>query len=349
MEVALARGAVAGERSSHAPLALEQRREAEAAGDRQHRAEVADHPDDALLELAEVEGAVAALREAALAAEQLAQQLGQVKLPPGEDAQVAVHRQQVVAGLEGRDDAGRDRLLADAGEPLGEPALAHQDQHLLLYHPGEQQRAVELAQLLGSQARDQGVGQSRGVFHLDSFSTVGSTQANGPGWRASTKRRRFDDGTRRCFGTRSPRWPTAEARRCGTRRRVRLVPPRGDPRHAPAEILAHVGDLFDWALCMARGEPVWRNSPPRPWPQRSRASTTGWPRLDAQLAAHAPLATSAELLFQGPVADALTHVGQITLLRRMAGSPVRGESYRTSRDHGGRRGPEQAPPRREFE
>lgn len=30
---------------------------------------------------------------------------------------------------------------------------------------------------------------------------------------------------------------------------------------------------------------------------------------------------------QPPVADALTHVGQIAMLRRMAGAPVRGENY----------------------
>ena len=68
------------------------RREREAVRHRQHRAEVADHPDDALLERAEVEGAVAALREAALAAEQLAEEPRQVEVAPGEDAEVAVHR-----------------------------------------------------------------------------------------------------------------------------------------------------------------------------------------------------------------------------------------------------------------
>jgi len=32
-------------------------------------------------------------------------------------------------------------------------------------------------------------------------------------------------------------------------------------------------------------------------------------------------------LFQGPVADALTHVGQLAMLRRMSGSPTRGENF----------------------
>ena len=154
VEVALARRAVAGERGGDAVLPAQLRGEGEAVGHRQHRPEVADHADDALLERAEVEGAIAALREAALAAEQLPKQLRQVEVAAGEDAEVAVHRQHVVAGLEGRHDAGRDRLLADAREPLRQPPLAQQDEHLLFDHPREEDRAVEVAQLLGHEALD---------------------------------------------------------------------------------------------------------------------------------------------------------------------------------------------------
>ena len=161
VEVALAGRAVPGEGGGHAPVALQLRGEGEAAGHRQHRAEVADHPHDALLERAEVEGAVAALGEAALAAEELAEQPRQVEVPPGEDAEVAVHREDVVVGLERGDDTGGDRLLADAGEPLREPALPEQDQHLLLDHAGQEHRAIEVPQLLGGEALDPGVGRGR--------------------------------------------------------------------------------------------------------------------------------------------------------------------------------------------
>jgi hypothetical protein len=54
-------------------------------------------------------------------------------------------------------------------------------------------------------------------------------------------------------------------------------------------------------------------------------------------------------MLQGPIADALTHVGQLTLLRRLAGSPVRGENYLRADIASGRVGPQQEPPRREFE
>ncbi|HLY15869.1 MAG TPA: hypothetical protein VKR61_01535, partial [Bryobacteraceae bacterium] len=71
--------------------------------------------------------------------------------------------------------------------------------------------------------------------------------------------------------------------------------------------------------------------------------------LDAFLASDAPLHESAEKLFQGPIADALTHVGQIAMLRRMAGGPIKGENYHRAQIAAGRVGPGQAPPRREFD
>ena len=73
-------------------------------------------------------------------------------------------------------------------------------------------------------------------------------------------------------------------------------------------------------------------------------------RLDARLASDAPLVGfSVPQLFQGPIADALTHVGQIAILRRMFGAPVRGENYLKAEIVVGRVGPEQTAPRREFE
>ena len=116
----------------------------------------------------------------------------------------------------------------------------------------------------------------------------------------------------------------------------------------PVQILAHLGDLLDWALSLARGQEAWRNSPPLAWQDEVSRFYDGLARLDAQLAAEEPKA-SVEQLFQGPIADALTHVGQLALLRRLAGSPVRGENYLRAAIVAGRVGLEQEPPRREFE
>jgi hypothetical protein len=117
----------------------------------------------------------------------------------------------------------------------------------------------------------------------------------------------------------------------------------------PVQILAHIGDLLDWALSLARGAEAWHNSPPRAWPDEVSRFFDALASLDAQLASQPLSKVSAEELFQGPIADALTHVGQLTLLRRLAGSPVRGENYRRAGIAAGRVGPEQDAPRREFD
>jgi hypothetical protein len=95
----------------------------------------------------------------------------------------------------------------------------------------------------------------------------------------------------------------------------------------PLQILAHMGDLFDWALSMASGNPRWQNSQPLPWPEEEKRFFASLGAFDAFLASADPLHAPIERLFQGPVADALTHVGQLAMLRRLAGSPTRGENF----------------------
>jgi hypothetical protein len=114
------------------------------------------------------------------------------------------------------------------------------------------------------------------------------------------------------------------------------------------EILAHVCDLFDWGTALARGEHSWRETKPQAWEADVARYFDALARFDAALAADLPLGSSAERLFQGPVADALTHIGQLALMRRLAGAPVRGENYFKAEIAAGRVGVEQAPPQREF-
>ncbi len=123
----------------------------------------------------------------------------------------------------------------------------------------------------------------------------------------------------------------------------------GATTRTPVQVLSHIGDLFDWALSMAKGNETWHDSEPLPWNAEVERFFAVMRAFDDYLAGEAPIATSAERLFQGPVADALTHVGQIALLRRMAGSPVRGENYSRADIVSGRVGPEQSHPRREFD
>jgi len=116
----------------------------------------------------------------------------------------------------------------------------------------------------------------------------------------------------------------------------------------PSEILAHVGDLFDWALSLARGAQTWKDSAPAVWDQEIDRFFASLGRFDAYLASDEPLGESPERLFQGPIADALTHVGQLTMLRRLHGAPIRSENYHKADIAAGRVGPDQAAPRREF-
>ena len=117
----------------------------------------------------------------------------------------------------------------------------------------------------------------------------------------------------------------------------------------PAEILAHIGDLLDWGVALADGKHVWHDSKPRAWNREVARFFAALKKLDKRLAARKPLGFSAERLFQGPVADALTHVGQIAMLRRMAGSPVRGENYFLAPIVSGRVGRKQPPAVRELD
>jgi hypothetical protein len=122
-----------------------------------------------------------------------------------------------------------------------------------------------------------------------------------------------------------------------------------DATRTPAEILAHIGDLLDWALSIARGQQTWRNSTPLPWDQETARFFAALDAFDSYLASANELGATEEKLFQGPVADALTHVGQIAMLRRIAAGPVKGENYYLAEIEAGRVGSDQRPPRREFD
>jgi hypothetical protein len=123
----------------------------------------------------------------------------------------------------------------------------------------------------------------------------------------------------------------------------------GDKTRTPAQILAHMGDLFDWAISIAEGKQAWHDSTPLPWNAEIDRFFAALKKFDDFLASGEPLHGATEGLFQGPVADALTHIGQIAMLRRLAGSPVKAENYNKAEIAAGRVGPEQSAPRREFE
>jgi hypothetical protein len=117
----------------------------------------------------------------------------------------------------------------------------------------------------------------------------------------------------------------------------------------PAQILAHIGDLLDWALSIAKGAEAWNNSEPLEWTEEIGRFHTALESFDNFLASDAELSGTCERLFQGAIADALTHVGQLTILRRMAGAPIKGENYSSAKIEAGRVGADQETPKREFD
>ena len=125
----------------------------------------------------------------------------------------------------------------------------------------------------------------------------------------------------------------------------------GATTKTPVEIVAHMGDLFDWALSMAKGEPRWNGATPQAWGEECARFFAALKAFDDKLASEEPIQYEITRLFQGPVADALTHTGQLAMLRRLHGAPMKGESYNRADIAAGRVGSEQTPaePRYEFD
>ena len=124
--------------------------------------------------------------------------------------------------------------------------------------------------------------------------------------------------------------------------------PDGSPRTA-AKILAHIGDLCDWALTQAKGAEAWNDSAPLEWDREVQRFFASIAAFDAFLASDAPLAATPEKIFQGAIADSLTHIGQLAMMRRLAGVKMKGENYSRADIHPGRVGADQTPPKREFD
>ena len=136
---------------------------------------------------------------------------------------------------------------------------------------------------------------------------------------------------------------------------LRDVPPSfatfscGESTRRPVQIVAHMADLMAWGVTIAQAEIKWHASGSDDWEREVARFFEGLRALDAALAADGPFKGSADKIIQGPLADALTHVGQLALLRGMDGVPVRPESYARAPIEAGRVGRDQAAPGYEFD
>jgi hypothetical protein len=109
----------------------------------------------------------------------------------------------------------------------------------------------------------------------------------------------------------------------------------------PVQILAHMGDLLEWALTAAAGKEHWHAARPSQWNQEKQRFFQSLQALDSFLASDETIHASIERLMQGPVVDALTHVGQLAMMRRLAGCPFRGENFYVAEIAVGRVGADQ--------
>ncbi len=123
----------------------------------------------------------------------------------------------------------------------------------------------------------------------------------------------------------------------------------GPSSKTPLEIVAHMGDLFDWGLTIVRGDPKWNSATPQDWDSECKRFFAALARFDEALGSTEPVHNELTRIFQGPVADALTHTGQLAMLRRLHGSPMKGESYTRADIVIGRVTSEQTPADPKFE
>ena len=122
----------------------------------------------------------------------------------------------------------------------------------------------------------------------------------------------------------------------------------GPTTRTPLEILAHIGDLLEVSARRLRGPTQWKEATPDTWERQVARFHAALASIDEALASDAPIEVALDRWYQGPFADSLTHVGQLAMLRRLAGARITGENYARAEIVAGRIGPDQTAPRREF-
>ena len=138
---------------------------------------------------------------------------------------------------------------------------------------------------------------------------------------------------------------------------IRGAPPEfahfkaGPTTRTPLEILAHIGDLLEISAARLRGPAQWKEVPPDTWEKQVARFHAALKSIDEALASDAPIDVDLRRWYQGPFADALTHVGQLTMLRRLSGAPMKGEAYYYAGIEAGQVGSDQPPadPKYEFD
>jgi len=118
----------------------------------------------------------------------------------------------------------------------------------------------------------------------------------------------------------------------------------GHQVRTPARLVRHMTGVLGYARTFLIGG----SYRPEPLPDLDAEATRFHAMLE-DLAQHLERGTplrgvSPEQMLQGPFADAMTHAGQLALLRRLAGSPVPPENFVLAAIDPGNLGPDQPEP-----
>jgi hypothetical protein len=121
----------------------------------------------------------------------------------------------------------------------------------------------------------------------------------------------------------------------------------GHQARTPGDLLRHMTSLMGYTQTQFRGG----SYPRRPEPLHSLDAESArfhamLEELGDLLDSQVPCQISTEQLLQGPLADAMTHVGQLAMLRRLAAAPVAPETFIFADVRADRLGPDQARPAR---
>jgi hypothetical protein len=115
----------------------------------------------------------------------------------------------------------------------------------------------------------------------------------------------------------------------------------------PLTIVRHMNGVLGYGkVALETGDfDYWHHHPSLDWKGEIALVHETLQGIDTFLASDADVAGERlERLLQGPLSDAMTHVGQLAMLRRMAGSPLHAENFFKADIKAGQVGEEQPAP-----
>ena len=117
----------------------------------------------------------------------------------------------------------------------------------------------------------------------------------------------------------------------------------GKATRTPRQILHHITGVLTYAHSFFE---VYDTTyfDYRPWDEEVDHFYEILSKLDKSLLEKKPREVSEEQLLQGPLSDAMAHIGQLLMLRRLAGSPLPSENFIYADIRKGSLGPDQPEP-----